>query len=429
MDIPRKGAARSRLIRRIIYGAIVLAAIPLITVGLNRLKPAAPEVERATVWIDQVKRGPMVRQVRGLGTLVPEEIVQIPAITDGKIDKILLRPGVNVQPNTVIIEMSNPDLALAANTLEWQVKQAEATYADLKVRLEQGLLTQQSSTATVQSDFTKAKLQADKDKKLFEEKIGPELTYRLSQATADDLANRFEIEKKRLAIQSDSIKAQLDAQRVQIESYKAQLKLKQEQIDQLKVRAGVAGMLQSLGSSANAATGNQVQLEAGQKVLAGTLLAKVAQPWKLKAELKIAETQAKDILIGQRAEIDTRNGVIAGRVSRIDPAVVNGTRTVDVKLEGDLPPGAVPDLSVDGTVELERLTDVLFVGRPVFGQPNAKITIFKLEADNKEASRVPVQLGRSSVNTIEIVEGLKIGDQVILSDMTAWDAHSRIRLK
>jgi HlyD family secretion protein len=420
MDVPRKGAARARLIRRIIFGVIVACAIPLITWGLTRLKPAAQPVERATVWIDMVKRGPMLRQVRGLGTLVPEEVLWIPAITEGRVERILVRPGAQVKPETVILELSNPQLQLDAVDLEWQVKAAEATYTDLKVKLESQKLDQSAKTAQVQSEFVQAKLKADRNEKLLQEGLTSDIEYRLSKGTADELNNRYRIEQKRLEISDESIEAQLAAQRVQIEKLRAAYKLKLDRVDKLRVRAGTVGVLQQLGQT--------TPIEVGQSVLPGAILAKVAQPWKLKAELKIAETQAKDILIGQVAQIDTRNGVVNGRVVRIDPAVVNGTVTVDVKLEGELPQGARPDLSVDGTVELERLSEVVYVGRPVFGQPNSLVGLFKLESDGRHASQTTVRLGRSSVNTIEIVEGLNVGDQVILSDMSAWDAHKRIRL-
>ncbi|MBL8176920.1 MAG: HlyD family efflux transporter periplasmic adaptor subunit [Bryobacterales bacterium] len=416
MDVPRKGAKRARIIKRSIAIIAVLIAIPLITVGLNRLKPAAPNVERSSVWVDTVKRGPMLRQVRGLGTLVPEEILWIPAVQDGRVEKLQLRPGAQVNKNSIIMELSNPELALAMNDAEWQVKIAEATLADLKVKLETSQLEQRARTAQLESEFTKARLQYDRDDKLSQEGLTSELTVQLSKASAEELKKRFEIEQKRLAISGDSIEAQLASQRVQIEKLKAAYQLKKEQVEGLKIRAGTDGVLQ------------EMTLQVGQRVTPGTILAKVAQPQKLKAELKIAETQAKDILIGQLAVIDTRNGTVDGRVSRIDPAVVNGTVTVDVRLEGKLPDGARPDLSVDGTVEIERLNEVVYVGRPVFGQANSLVTLFKLDPATKEANRMQVKLGRSSVNTIEILEGLSVGDQVILSDMSAWDAHNRIKL-
>jgi HlyD family secretion protein len=416
MDIPRKGARKVRIIKRTILALVVLISIPLITIGLNRLKPAAPPVERSSVWIDTVKRGPMLRQVRGLGTLVPEEILWIPATTDGRVEKLILRPGAKVNRTSIIMELSNPELTLAMLDLEWQVRMAEAYDKDLKVRLESQQLDQRARTAQLESEYIQAKLKYERDQKLAKQGLTPDLNLLLSQASAEELAKRFELEQKRLAISGESIEAQLASQRVQIQKLQAAYELKKEQVEGLKIRAGTDGVLQ------------EMTLQVGQRVTTGTILAKVAQPQKLKAELKIAETQAKDIQIGQVAVIDTRNGTVDGRVSRIDPAVVNGTVTVDVQLEGALPEGARPDLSVDGTVEIERLNDVVFVGRPVFGQANSLVTLFRLDPASKEALRVQVKLGRASVNTIEIIEGLMVGDQVVLSDMSAWDAHNRIRL-
>jgi HlyD family secretion protein len=404
------------MIRRIIYAAIMICAILLIVLGSNRLKPAAPPVERATVWIDSVKRGPMLRQVRGLGTLKPEEVLFIPAATDGRVDKILVRPGTKVTEDTVVLELSNPELQLAAVDYEWQVKAAEASYTDLRVRLATQRLDLKSNAAHVKSDYTQAKLKSEVEQKLGENGLTSDINMKIAKETAEDLRARTAIEEERVSISGESMQAQLDAQKVQIEKLRAAYDLKKKQVAELKIRAGAAGVLQEL------------PVEVGQRLTPGTLLAKVAQPWKLKAVLQIAETQAKDIALGQIAEIDTRNGVIPGKVIRIDPAVLNGTRTVDVKLEGELPAGAVPDLSVDGTIELERLNDVLYVGRPVFGQPNSLVTLFKLDGEGKEALRTQVKLGRSSVNTIEILEGLKVGDNVILSDMSAQDQHNRIRL-
>ena len=430
MDVPRKGANRTRLIRRTVYIVAALIAIPLITWGLSRLKPAAPPVERGTLWFDTVKRGPMVRQVRGLGTLVPEDVLWVPAITDGRVDKILVRPGTNVTADTVIIEMSNPEVTLAALDAEWQVKSAEATYTDLRVKLQTQALDLKSNAAKVKSDYVQARLKADLEQKLGKEGLTSELNLRTTKEIADELQHRDSIEQERVRISHESVEAQLAAQQVQIDKLRATYELKKKQADQLRIRAGTAGVLQQLGTVAVSTSSGvaQQQIEVGQRVTAGTILAKIAQPWKLKAELKIAETQAKDVAIGQLAEVDTRNGVIKGRVSRKDPSVQNGTVSVDVRLEGELPSGAVPDLSVDGTVELERLNDVLFIARPVFGQPNSLVTLFKVDPDGKEAQRVQVKLGRGSVNFIEITEGLKVGDTVILSDMSAQDAHNRIRL-
>lgn len=385
------------------------------------MKPAAPTVDTAP-WVDTVKRGEMVRQVRGLGTLVPEAILWLPAITDGRIDKIRLRPGATVTPDTIVMDLSNPQLELDAMNAEWQIKTAEATYKDLAARLQNQKLDQQATAARVASEFQTAKLNAEVESKLGEQGLSSDVKVKTTKAIADELQSRARIEGDKVGSLTESIEAQLNAQRVQIEKLRAEYELRRKQVAQLHIRAGVHGVLQQLG--ANQAT----PVEEGQRVVAGAILAKIAQPSRLKAELKIAETQAKDVTLGQIAEIDTRNGVIPGRVSRIDPAAQNGTVTVDVMLEGPLPPGARPDLSVDGTIELERLRDVVYVGRPVFGQPNSAITLFRLETDGKEATRIPVRLGRTSVSTIEIVEGLKVGDRVILSDMSAYDKNDRIRL-
>lgn len=416
MDVPRAGARKQKIIRRTIWIALVVIAIPAITLSLSRLKPAAPSVEGSTLWTDTVKRGPMLRQVRGLGTLVPEEILYIPAINEGRVEKILLRPGAQVQPNTVLLILANPELELAADDLRWQVKAAEANMADLRVKLETAKLDLRSAVARVESEFVQAKLKAERDAALGKEGLTPDLTVKLSQAAADESGKRFVIDQKRLEISGESAAAQIASQQVQIEKLRAAYELKLKQVEGLKIRAGAAGVLQ------------QMAVEVGQQVMPGAQLAKVAQPERLKAEIKIPETQAKDVILGQAAQVDTHNGVIPGRVVRIDPAAINGNVTVDIHLDGALPPGARPDLSVDGTVELERLTDVLFVQRPVFGQPNSLISLFKVSPDGKEANRIQVRIGRVSVQTVEILEGLQIGDKVVLSDMSAWDGQDRLRL-
>jgi HlyD family secretion protein len=383
---------------------------------VSKLEPAAPTVERATVWIDSVKRGPMLREVKGLGTLVPEDIVVIPTLQDGQVIKVLAKSGEKVKPDTVLVVLINPDMDLATNDLEWQVKQAEANYADLKVRLQSQKFDQQAAVSSAENALKQASLNKDKDEQLFKLQLQTELNVKLSQANWEQAANRFQTEKEKLDIVKDSHDAQLESQRVQIDKLRAAWERKKQQLTELTVRAGTDGVVQ------------EMTLQVGQRLAPGTVVAKVAQPWKLRAELKIAETQAKDILLGQKASVDTRNGIIPAHVIRIDPNVVNGTRTVDCKLDGALPSGAVPDLSVDGTVEIERLADVVFIGRPVFGQPNSSVSLFKLEPDGKGAARVTVKLGRSSVNTIEILEGLNVGAQVILSDMSAQDQNPRIRL-
>jgi len=416
MDIPRPEAARKRRIRRALYGLAVLILIPLISWGLSRLKPAAPTVERATVWLDTVKRGPMTREVRGLGTLIPEEVLWIPAPMEGRVDRILALPGTPVAAETLLIELVNPELQQAALDADYQVKAQEAQLEDTRVKLESDRLTLKSQAAEVEAMYQQSRLTAERDSNLYKEGLLIELTMKLSNISAERLSRRVEIEQERLKINEDSIKAQLVAQQARVEQLRALARLKRSQVESLKVRAGATGVLQEL------------DVKVGQRVSSGFLLAKVAQPERLKAELKVPETQAKDIIIGQKAAIDTRNGVIPGHVIRIDPAVQAGTVTVDVKLDGALPQGARPDLSVDGTIELEHLENVVYVGRPAFGQPNSTVGLFRLEPDGQGALRVQVKLGRTSVNTIEVLEGLQVGNQVILSDMSAWDAYDRVRL-
>ena len=417
MDIARPSNARKKRIRQIIYGAVGLAAVALVTVGLSRLKPAAPTVERAVVFPDTVKRGPMVRQVRGLGTLTPEDIRWIPATTQGRVEQIILRPGTAVKAGDVVLVLSNPQLEQQLQDAQLKLEAAEAGLANTKVSLQNDLLTQQAASANIEADYNKAKMQAQMNEALAKDQLVSELVLKQSQVDADSLGVRNQISKDQLASKTDSSKALMAVQQSLVDQARAFLRLTQQQRDELKVRAGIDGMLQL------------VPVEVGQQVAPGTNLARVANPSRLKAEIKIAETQAKDIQLGQKAEVDTRNGVVEGRVARIDPSVQNGTRTVDVTLTGALPKGAVPDLSVDGTIELERLADVLSMGRPAFGQDQSVVGLFKLTEDGVTAERVQVKLGKSSVNTIEILSGLKVGDQVILSDMSAYDAYDRIRLK
>lgn len=417
MDIQRPSNARAKKIRRIVYATVAILLVGGVTYGLSRLRPAAPTVDRATIWPDEVKRGPMVREVRGLGTLVPEDIRWIPAQTDSRVERWVLRPGAIVKPSSIIMELSDPTLQRDALDAEFQLKGAEADYANLQVQVNSELMNQKANEASVRSDYEQAHLQHDVDEKLFKEGIGSDHIRNLSRVKEEQLAIRARLEAERTKVAADSAKARLAAQQAKIDQQKALNRLKKSQLDALHVRAGIDGVLQL------------VPVEVGQHVTPGTNLARVADPKKLKAEIKIAETQAKDVLPGQKATIDTRNGVVTGRVSRIDPSVVNGTVTVDVTITDPLPNGARPDLSVDGTVELENLKDVLFVGRPVHGQADSTIGIFKLVEDGSEAVRVNVKLGRSSVNTIEVVQGLKVGDKVILSDMSAWDAFDRIRLR
>ncbi len=416
MDVKREGVAKKKLIKRIIIFSLTAVAVAGISWQLSKLKPAAPTVERATVWIDTVKRGPMVRDMRGLGTLVPEDIIWIPAQFDSTVAKVGVHSGDEVKPDTILVVLSNPDMEVTANDYEWQVKRAEAAYADLQVKMQSQTFDQQSIVDTVASDMKQAELTKDRDLELLKLNLKADMDVKLSVANWEKLVGKYKIEKQKLDILKQSVDAQLEAQRVQIDQLKAQWQLKKKQVAELTIRAGLAGRVQ------------EMTLQQGQKVKPGDVLAKVAQPWKLMARLNIAETQAKDVVLGQKAEIDTRNGIVPGHVIRIDASIVNGTRQVDCKLDGPLPPGAVPDLSVDGTIEIERLPDVVYVGRPVFGQPNSQVGLFKLDEDGKGASRLTVKLGRSSVNTIEVLDGLKVGDQVILSDMSAQDQNPRIRL-
>lgn len=418
MDIQRTGARKRKIIRGVITGVVVLVVIVAVSLGVRRLKPAAPSVEMSTLWPDTVKRGPMLREVRGLGTLVPEETMLIPATTDGRVQRILIRPGTPVKADSVVMIMTSQELDTALLSAQYALKAAEADFANLRVTLEKNKIDMQATAAQVGADYNTTKLKADRDSALSKEGLLSDVDAKISAVTAEELGGRYQLEQKRLNINTEAEEAQLAAQKVKVEQLRADYNLKKSQVDQLKVRAGVDGMLQQLPTP----------VEEGQKVTAGTPLAKVSQPSKLKAELKIAETQVKDITIGQPATIDTRNGLIEGKVSRIDPSILNGTVTVDVALKGPLPGAARPDLSVDGTIQLEKLDDVVYVGRPVFGQQDAAVQLFKVEPEGQYANKVKVTFGRSSVNTIEVKDGLQVGDKVILSDMSAYDSYDRIRL-
>lgn len=416
VDIPRgEEVKRRKRIKQSIYAVVGLTVIILITVGVSRLKPAAPTVDRATVWIDTVKRGSMVRQVRGSGTLVPEEIRWIPAETTGRVEKIVLRAGAKVAPESVILELSNPELQQTVTADQQNLKAAEANFESRKADLNSALLNQRAAAARVEADLRQAEMTLEANEQLYKDGLLSEIQLKQSRTSANELKNRYQIEEKRTEIAAQNINAQLAPQQADIERLRTMYELHRRQLDQLRVRAGMPGVLQL------------VPVEVGAQVKQGDNLARVANPQTLKAELRIPETQTKDIAIGQEASIDTRNGVVPGRVSRIDPAAQNGTVGVDVTLLGALPPGARPDLSVDGTIELERLENVVYVGRPAFGQEKSSVGLFRL-TDGGDAVRISVKLGRSSVNTIEIVDGLKPGDQVILSDMSAWDSYDRIRL-
>ena len=417
MDIQRPSNARAKRIRRIIYAAIALVSITGVTYGVTRLRPAAPAVDKAAIWTDEVKRGPMIRDVRGVGTLVPVDIRWIPAQTDSRVDLIVLHPGAIVKPDSIILELSDPILQRETLDAEYQQKAAQADLESLKVQINSELLNQKSFTAAVRSDYEQAKLQHEVDEKLRAEGIGAEVTAKLSKVKAEQLAIRLKLEEDRTKNAQDSAAARLQAQQSHVDQQRALYDLKRSELNSLHVRAGIEGVLQL------------VPVDVGQHVTPSTNLARVADPKHLKAEIKIPETQAKDITIGQPATVDTRNGILKGQVSRIDPSVQNGTVTVDVLFTEPLPNGARPDLSVDGTIELENLKDVLYVGRPVHGQSDSTIGLFKLVEDGSEGLRVSVKLGKSSVNTVEILQGLKVGDKVILSDMSAWDAFDRVRLR
>ena len=417
MDIPRPSNARAKMIRRIVLGSIALLLICGVTYGLSRLRPAAPGVDRATVWSDEVKRGPMLREVRGIGTLVPVDIHWIPARTEAQVDRIVLRPGAIVKPDSIVLELSNPTLQRDTLDAEYQLKAAEADYANLKVQVNSDLLNQKAAEATVRSEYEQAKIQHSVDERLYKEDIGSIVNAQLSKVREEQLAIRLQLEGERTKNTANAAEARLQAQASHVDQQRALYELRHAELEALHVRAGIAGVLQL------------VPVEEGQHVTPGTNLARVADPKKLKAEIKVAETQAKDLLISQKATIDTRNGTVEGHVARIDPSVVNGTVTVDVYPDAPMPDGARPDLSVDGTIEIENLKDVVYVGRPVHGSSQSTISLFKLTPDGSEATRVPVKLGRASVNTVEIVQGLQVGDRVILSDMSQWDSYDRIRLK
>jgi HlyD family secretion protein len=416
VDIARSPEVkRQKKIRRIIYAVVGLLAIVGVTIGVSRLRPAAPGVDRATVWVDTVKRGPMIRQVRGSGTLVPENIRWIPATTSGRVERYVLRPGAQVKPDSVILEMSNPDLQQQVMDAQLAFRSAQAAYENRKADLQSQLLTQEVGVTTLESQHRQAGLTLAANESLYKDKLISELQLKQSRATEDDLKNQLAVGRQRLEIARAGQKSQLAPQEADVNQRKAAYDLRLRQLEDLKVKAGMTGVLQV------------IPVEVGAQVAAGQNVARVADPTVLKAELRIAETQTKDIKVGQTAEVDTRNGTVTGHVIRMDPASANGTVGVDVSLEGALPPGARPDLSVDGTVRLEKLDDVIFVGRPAFGQEESTITLFKLSPDG-EARRTKVVLGRSSVNQIEIKEGLQPGDQVILSDMSSYDQFDRVRL-
>lgn len=417
MDVPRTGASRKRLIRRIVWGIVLVSLVGAVSLGLGRLKPAAMQVEWSTLWPDKVRRGPMQLLVRGIGTLVAEDTLFVPAMTDGRVETIMIRPGTPVKSDDVIVTLSNPELVQQTLDAQFQVKMAEARHRDLEVRLQSETLDMKAQLSMVEAAANQARLKLDRDETLYREKLIIELNYKLVKADAEQSANRLAIERERIAMRSKAVEAQLMVSRSGIEQLEALYELKKSQVEGLKVRAGVVGMLQEL------------PVQIGQRLAAGAVIAKVAQPQRLKAELKIPETQVNVVAIGQKAEIDTRNGIIAGHVARIDPAAREGTVTVDVKLDGKLPDYARPDLSVDGNIETDHLPNAVYVGRPASGQPNSLSSLFRVDPDGKGAHRVQVRFGKASVNTIEVVQGLNVGDQVILSDMSNVDGQDRIAFK
>lgn len=419
MDIARPEFKERKRKKQIAVGAAVAVLIAVLTVLVYRLRPAAPTVERGTVWTDSVKRGSMLRQVRGIGSLVPsqESVLQIPAETEATIIRIRMLPGSLVNADSILVEMSDPQVEQAAVDAHLQWKAAEAEYQSQRMKLESDLMNQKAGAATVKADYNQTQLQSQTDKALFDLGVISGLAYKASKSKADELTIRNGLEDQRLESTQKAIDAQLSQYQARVDQMRVLAELKQKQLDALKVRAKIEGVLVEL------------PLHVGQHVTPGTMLAKVVQPNHLMAELKVAETQARDVQIGEPASVDTHNGVISGTVMRVDPGVQNGTVTVDVKLTGELPRGARPDLSVDGTIDLERLDNVLYVGRPAFGQENSTISLFKLDGDGRDATRVPVKVGRASVNSIQVIEGLHEGDTVVLSDMSRWDNTDRIRLQ
>jgi len=418
MDIARpEEEKRRRRVRRYVYAGAGLLLVVVITAALSRLKPAAPTVDRSTIWTDTVKRGPMLRDVRGLGSLEPETIWVIPAAADGRVEKRYLLPGTPVKADSVILDLTNPQLQQEALDAEYQLKGAQAAYLQTKAQLENQLMDKRTAAASVSSQYRTAEMQKQAFEQLGKLGLKAAIDVKTTEVQAEELAKQNDLAQKEVQTFASSIEAQLAVQEANVDQKRALYALKKSQLEGMHVRSGIDGVLQEL------------DVDVGQRVTEGTALARVAQPKLLKAQLKIAETQAKDIEIGEKASIDTHNGLIPGHVMRIDPSVVNGTRTVDIKLDGPLPPGAVPDLSVEGTVEIERLADVLYVGRPVHGDADSTVGLFKVVDGGREALRVPVELGKVSVNSVEIRKGLQAGDEVILSDMSASDSVDRVELR
>ena len=417
MDIAIPQDARAKMFRRILLAIIALLLVAGISFALTRLRPAAPSVDGASLFADTVKRGDMLRAVHGVGTLVPEDIQWIPALNTARVSKIILHPGAIVKPDSIILELSNPELERDTLDAEYQLKAAQAQFESVKAQMGSDILNQKASAAAVRSEYEQAKIQHAVDEKMLAQQIGAEVTAKLSKVKEDQLAIRAQLEEARAKNAEETAEAKIAAEKSHVDQQRALYNLRRSQLDALHVRAGINGVLQL------------VPVEVGQSVAPGTNLARVADPKRLKAEIKIAETQANELSAGMKSTVDTRNGIVNGHVSRIDPSVQNGTVTVDISFDSTLPNGTRPDLTVDGTVEIENLKNILYVGRPAFGQPESVVALFKLNADGSEATRIPVGLGRFSVSSVEIRQGLREGDRVILSDTSQWSNYERIRLK
>lgn len=417
MDVPRTGVAEQKRRRHAVWAVVVACAVSLAAFALSRLEPAAPSVERATVWMGKVQRGPMVRSVRGSGTLVPEVVRLIPADTSARVERRVLQPGAVVEPDSVILVLSDPRVEQEAVDAEMQLRRAEAELVSLRVQLQNQALDQEAGVAWAEAQYEQGRLRAEADRELAREGLIPDITLKSSIAGANALRVRAEMDRKRLAAAGTGIEAQLAAKSVEVDQCRTMFELRRRLRDSLQVRAGLAGVLQ------------EIAVEVGQVVTPGLNLARVADPSRLMARVQVPATQARDLLVGQPAEVDTRNGIVAAKVARLDPAVRDGTVTVDLTLTGELPRGARPDLNVDGTIEIERLDDVVYMGRPASGQEGSTVGLFRLEKDGTHAVRVKVRLGRASVNTIEVLAGLVPGDEVVLSDTSRWDDHERIRLE
>lgn len=421
MDIVRPDIKKKKVRRNAIWIGVAIVVLGGAAYGVSRLKPAIPTVDASTIYPGTVKRGNFIRQVRGLGTLVPREdsIELIPAQTDATVVRIRVLPGAKVTPDTIIMDLADPQLQQQVLNAELQLKQAEADYKTAKATAESSLMDKKTAAAAVDASYAQDQLQAQTDKQLYQLGVISGLAYNKSKSTADQLDTQHQLSQEQIAINQKAIEVQLASAQTKIDQARDLLDLYQKQEAALEVRAGISGVLSPLPTP----------LQVGQHVTAGTSVAEVIQPNKLKAALQIAETQAHDIQLGQPAEVDTHNGIVAGHVTRIDPSAMNGTRTVDVTLDGPLPSGAVPQLSVDGTIDLERLQNVLYVERPAFGNENSTISLFRIDPNGKTATRVQVKVGEASVSYIQVLDGLKEGDRVILSDMSRYDNTDQVRLE